>query len=94
MLLVPSLTPQLPLVVHHGLTGLTLLLLLLLLLIIGHDSSLGLLLLLLEDVSLSHGLATTAVLVRLMGGLVGSGLNRPVEEVVVLESFSDKQVSE
>lgn len=94
MLLVPSLTPQLPLVVHHGLTRLTLLLLLLLLLlIIGHDSSLGLLLLLLKDVSLSHGLATTAVLVRLMSSL-GSGLDRPIKEVIVLESFSDKQVSE
>ena len=93
MLLVPSLTPQLPLVVHHGLTRLTLLLLLLLLLIIGHDSSLGLLLLLLEDVSLSNGLATTAVLVRLMSSL-GSGLDRPIKEVIVLESFSDKQVSE
>ena len=94
MLLVPSLTPQLPLVIHHGLTRLTLLLLLLLLLIIGHDSSLGLLLLLLlEDVSLSNGLATTAVLVRLMSSL-GSGLDRPIKEVVVLESFSDKQVSE
>ena len=90
LLLVPSLTPQLPLVVHHGLTTL----LLLLLLLIGHDSSLGrLLLLLLKDVSLSDRLTTTAVLVRLMSGL-GSGLNRPVKEVIVLESFSDKQVSE
>jgi hypothetical protein len=94
LLLVPSLTSQLPLVVHHGLTRLTLLLLLLLLLIIGHDSSLGLLLLLLEDISLGNGLATTAILVGLMSGLVGSGLNRPVKEVVILESFSDKQVSE
>jgi hypothetical protein len=90
LLLVPSLTPQLPLVVHHRLTGL----LLLLLLLIGHDSSLGLLLLLLlKDVSLGDGLATTTFLVRLMSGL-GSGLDRPVKEVIVLESFSDKQVSE
>jgi hypothetical protein len=86
LLLVPGLTPQLPLVVHHGLTEL--------LTIIGHDPTLGQLLLLLKDVTLLKSLASLAfLLVRLMSSL-GSGLNGPVEEVIVLESFSDKQVSE
>jgi len=74
LLLVPSLTPQLPLVIHHGLTLLSFL---------WHgNSSLGHLLLL-EHVALREWVAgTESARVGLMGSmssLGGSGLDRPVE---------------